>query len=149
MAKIVLTTSWDKERIAPYLEEIVAAFRRYSERFKHELTLQELLEEICNGKKQLWLVLDDDDAFLAAVTTQLQYTALGKKRALVCGCSGKGGLELVDYLSVIEDWARENGAFEMEILGRLGWKPSLKKQGYGIDMVYYRKGLEDGGKAPN
>ncbi|WP_406604315.1 hypothetical protein [Bartonella gliris] len=145
MAKVFLTSSWDMERIAPYLEEILNAFRQYEERFKHDFTLQELIEEICNGKKQLWLVLDDDDQFLAAVTTQIQKTVLGKKRVLVCGCSGKGGLELVDHISVIEDWARENGAFEMEILGRLGWKPALIKQGYGIDMVYYRKGLEDGG----
>lgn len=144
MAKIVLTSCWDKERIAPYLEDIFAAFRRYSERFKHEVTFEQLIEELYSGKKQLWLVLDDDDAFLAAITTQLQYTALGKKRALVCGCSGKGGLELADHLTVIEAWARENGAFEMEILGRLGWKPALTKKGYGIDMIYYRKGLEDG-----
>ncbi|MBB5074429.1 hypothetical protein HNQ69_001571 [Bartonella callosciuri] len=141
MAKVFLTSSWDKERIAPYLEEILAAFRRYVERFKHEMTLQELIEAICSGKKQLWLILDDDERFLAAVTTQLQYTALGKKRALICECSGKGVLDLVDNLKFAEDWARENGAHEMEILGRLGWQRALNKQGYGIDMIYYRKDL--------
>ncbi|EJF77789.1 Uncharacterised protein [Candidatus Bartonella washoeensis] len=144
MAQVFLTSSWDKERIAPYLEEIVAAFSQYVERFKHELTLQELLEEICSGKKQLWLLLDDDDQFLAAVTTQLQYTALGKKRALICDCCGKGCVDLVDHLQFVEEWARENGACEIEILGRLGWQRSLKKQGYGIDMVYFRKDLGNG-----
>ncbi|WP_208442423.1 hypothetical protein [Bartonella raoultii] len=141
MAQIVLTTSWDRERIAPYLEEILASFRAYVERFKHEVTLQELIEAICSGKKQLWLVLDDEDQFLAAVTTQIQQTVLGKKRALICECSGKGVLDLVDNLKVAEDWARENGAFEIEILGRLGWKRALDKQGYGITMLYYRKEL--------
>ncbi|PIT67952.1 hypothetical protein [Bartonella tribocorum] len=141
MAKVYLTTSWDMERIAPYLEEIIASFRGYVERFKHEMTLQDLIEAICTGKKQLWLVLDDNERFLAAVTTQIQQTVLGKKRALICECSGKGVLDQVDNLQVAEDWARENGAFEIEILGRLGWKRALNKQGYGIDMLYYRKEL--------
>ncbi|WP_375656292.1 hypothetical protein [Bartonella sp. MR63HLJHH] len=141
MAKVFLTSSWDIERIAPYLEEIIASFREYVERFKHEITLQELIESICSGKKQLWLVLDDEERFLAVVTTQIQQTVLGKKRALICECSGKGVLDQVDNLQVAEDWARENGAFEMEILGRLGWKRALDKQGYSIDMLYYRKEL--------
>ncbi|UNE54973.1 hypothetical protein [Bartonella machadoae] len=144
MAKVFLTSCWDQERIAPYLEEIIAAFGQYVERFKDEITLQQLIEEICSGKKQLWLVLDDDDQFLLAGTTQIQHTVLGKKRALICDCCGRGALELVDHLGVIEDWARENGAFEMEILGRLGWKPALTKKGYGIDMIYFRKDLKDG-----
>ncbi|WP_208441954.1 hypothetical protein [Bartonella raoultii] len=141
MAKVYLTSSWDLERIAPYFEDIFASLSAYVERFKHEVTLQELIEAICTGKKQLWLVLDDEERFLAAVTTQIQETVLGKKRALICECSGKGGLDLVDHLSAIEDWARENGAFEIEILGRLGWKRALDKQGYGITMLYYRKEL--------
>ncbi|WP_019224126.1 hypothetical protein [Bartonella rattaustraliani] len=143
MTEIVLTSSWDKEHMAPYLDEIVASFRRYVERFKHEVTLQELIEQICSGQKQLWLVLDEGH-FLGAVTTKIQETVLGKKRALICECVGKRGLELISHLRSIEDWARENGAFEIEILGRLGWKRALGKQGYGIDMVYYRKGLGDG-----
>lgn len=141
MAQVFLTTSWDKERIAPYLEDIIACFNEYVERFKDEITLQGLIEEICTGKKQLWVVLDDEDRFLAAVTTQIQQTVLGKKRALICECSGKGILDQVDNLQVAEDWARENGASEIEILGRLGWKRALTKQGYGITMLYYRKEL--------
>ncbi|MET3560731.1 hypothetical protein ABID39_001440 [Bartonella japonica] len=141
MAKVFLTTSWDRERMAPYLEEIIACFSEYVERFKDEITLQDLIEAICTGKKQLWLVLDDEDRFLAAVTTQIQQTVLGKKRALICECSGKGILDQVDNLKVAEDWARENGASEIEILGRLGWKRALTKQGYGITMLYYRKEL--------
>ncbi|WP_273760863.1 hypothetical protein [Bartonella sp. ML70XJBT.G] len=144
MAKVYLTSSWDLERIAPYFDEILSSLSAYVERFKHEVTLPELIEAICSGKKQLWLILDDEDQFLAAVTTQLQYTALGKKRALICECSGKGVLDLVDNLQFAEDWARENGAFEIEILGRLGWKRALEKQGYGIDMLYYRKELRNG-----
>ncbi|WP_273755688.1 hypothetical protein [Bartonella sp. MM73XJBT.G] len=141
MAKVYLTSSWDLERIAPYFEEILASLRAYVERFKHEMTLQELLEAICTGKKQLWLVLDDDERFLAAVTTQIQETVLGKKRALICECSGKDVLDQIENLKVVEDWARENSAFEIEILGRLGWKRALNKQGYGIGMLYYRKEL--------
>lgn len=141
MAKVFLTTTWDIERIAPYLEDIIASFREYVERFKDEITLQGLIEEICSGKKQLWVVLDDEDRFLAAVTTQIQQTVLGKKRALICECSGKGILDQVNNLKVAEDWARENGASEIEILGRLGWKRALTKQGYGITMLYYRKEL--------
>ncbi|GAA5099195.1 hypothetical protein [Bartonella acomydis] len=141
MAKVFLTTFWDMERIAPYFEDIIASLSAYVERFKHEITLQELIEAICSGKKQLWLVLDDDKRFLAAVTTQIQETVLGKKRALICECSGKGILDQIDNLKIAEDWARENGAFEIEILGRLGWKRALNKQGYGIDMLYYRKEL--------
>ncbi|WP_175868717.1 hypothetical protein [Bartonella gabonensis] len=141
MAKVYLTSSWDMERIAPYFEEIFASLSAYVERFKHEVTLQNLIEAICTGKKQLWLVLDDDERFLAAFTTQIQETVLGKKRALICECSGKGVLDQIDNLKVVEDWARENGAFEIEILGRLGWKRALDKQGYGITMLYYRKEL--------
>ncbi|EJF74100.1 hypothetical protein [Bartonella birtlesii] len=141
MAKVFLTSSWAMERIAPYFEEIISSFCVYVERFKHEITLQELIEAICSGQKQLWLILDDDEQFLAVFTTQIQQTVLGKKRALICECSGQGVLDLVDHLKFIEDWARENGAFEIEILGRLGWKRVLDKQGYGISMLYYRKEL--------
>ncbi|UNF43009.1 hypothetical protein MNL08_04080 [Bartonella krasnovii] len=141
MAKVYLSTSWDLERIAPYFEEILASLSAYVERFKHEVTLQELIEAICTGKKQLWLVLDEDEGFLAAVTTQIQKTVLGKKRALICECSGKGVLDQIENLKVVEDWARDNGAFEIEILGRLGWKRTLDKQGYRVEMLYYKKEL--------
>lgn len=144
MVQVVLTTSWDRTRIASYLEEIIASFCQYVEHFKHEITLQELIEAICSGKKQLWLVLDDEEQFLAALTTQIEQTILGKRRVVICECSGQGVLSLVDNLKFIEDWAIENGALEMEILGRLGWKRALSKQGYGVEMIYYRKDLGHG-----
>ena len=139
------TTDWPFDRIAGYGPQITAAMRKLVERFPHQVTVRSLAEDIFSGKNQLWLILDDEDAFVAFVTSEIKVNeATGYKTVILSELAGEGGTDLVQLIGPIEDWARSIGAQELTPVGRLGWRKSLARQGYEADIVLYRKELTHG-----
>jgi hypothetical protein len=93
------------------------------------------------GELQLWLVLEGDE-FRSVVLTKLQTNPdTGWKNVVVTSMGGEDGVEAAPLISLIEDWARENGASEVTVTGRLGWKRLLAPSGYKLDFAYFRKEL--------
>ena len=71
-----------------------------------------------------------------ALVTTIQ-TKGGKTFALLLLLAGRMS-SWTQYLPIVEDWARDQGAEEVRIYGRLGWK---KLTGYAIDYVKLVKTL--------
>jgi hypothetical protein len=140
--KIELTTDWPLERLAGYGPQITAAMRKLVERFPTELTVKSLMGDLMSGKAQLWLIMDDDDGFIAFVMTEIRMNeATGHRHVVLSELAGGGGVDVVPMIQPIERWAREQGITDIRPVGREGWKRALKKMGYRVDICLFRKEL--------
>ena len=140
--KVELTSSWSPERFGPYGPAVTAAMRKLAERFPREVRTEHLAQEVISGKRQLWLILDDDDRFVSFVLTEIQVNdATGLKTLVIPSFAGDEGAATVPMIGALEDWALEQDCDEAMVWGRLGWKKALAREGYGLDVAIYRKPL--------
>lgn len=145
MKYVVLPTDdWTQEEIQPYFKDLKECFEKITKKFPDDLSPEHLVECILSGLTKLWLVFDEDQKFVAFVTTQLEVSLSGVKRVNIKQLAGKAEVEYLvpDVLYVIEGYAREIGAEEITICGRLGWKRELQKYGYGISYARYGRKLD-------
>ncbi len=142
---IHLTQDWPLERLAKYGPQITQAMRKLVARFPEDVSLERLAKDIATGAHQLWLILDENEEFKAFVTTKLEVSAVtGRKHVNLCDLGGEGGLNLVEMITPIEEWARSIGADEVNPVGRFGWRKELARLGYRPTVIKYRKVLKNG-----
>lgn len=142
---IHLTQDWPLERLAKYGPELTAAMKKLVARFPEDVSLELLATEIRAGIQKLWLILDENDAFKAFVTSKTTTSAeTGRTRVELCELGGEGGINLVELIKPIEEWARSIGADEINPVGRFGWRKELARLGYRPAVIRYRKVLKNG-----
>jgi hypothetical protein len=95
-------------------------------------TLDSVYEGLCDKKMQLWMYGHD-----VALVTSIQVKE-GKKFCLLLALGGEDLSSWFQYLPIVEDWAKDEGAEEVRVYGRLGW---VKLTGYDIDYVKLVKKL--------
>lgn len=140
--RVELTTSWPWEKFAPYGPAVTAAMNKLQKRFPREVSVAHLAREIQQGKRQLWLILDDDDKFVSYVLTNIQTNdATGLKTLIIPSFAGEEGEACVALIGALEAWGRDQGCDEVLIYGRQGWKRSVAKEGYAMHMAIFRKPL--------
>jgi len=140
-----LTQDWPLERLARYGPELVAAMKKLVRRFPDELSVRTLFEQIMRGEQQLWLILDESEAFKAFATSEITISEFtGKRRVILCELAGAGGVDLTDLIEPFEDWAREIGAAEVHVIGRTGWRKALATHGFKPFIMRYRKVVRNG-----
>lgn len=141
--RIDLTTGMTQEDMAPLWPGIVRCLEKYVARFPDEETVQNILLQCATGRRQLWVVRDEDGAVvLAPVTEIVKNDATGKVRLVCAEVGGERLGEALPLLETIERWAkREHGATESDLIGRRGWDRLLKPRGYQLAAQIFRKGL--------
>ena len=87
---------------------------------------------LCRSEMQLW-TWDDRAALVTAIQT-----SKGKTFCLLLGLGGEALSEWLQYLPIVEDWAKDEGAEEVRIYGRRGW---ARLTGYDIDYTSMVKKL--------
>lgn len=133
------TTTWPAEKLLPYGAQITAAMRKLVDRFPREITVLHLAQEIITGKKQLWLIMDDEK-FVSIVLTEIQINdATGAKNLHIASLAGDEGASTVPLGVELEKWGIENGCTEARTLAREGWTKPLLKHGYKKRMVLFCK----------
>jgi len=94
-------------------------------------TLAEIYEGLCSKQMQLWMYGN------GALVTSIQ-TDKRNKYCLLLTLAGERMSEWFQYFPIVENWARDEGAVEMRLYGRPGWK---KITGYKIDYCKMSKQL--------
>lgn len=141
MLEIHNTTDWPYEKVAPYGPAITAAMHKLVARYPKDVTLKGLAADVISGKQQLWLILEGE-AFSSFVLTEIRTNpATENKAVMVTSMAGEDGPVSAPLIAKIEDWARSIGAHEVSVLGRVGWRKLLGREGYATDAVLYRKDL--------
>lgn len=139
--KIVLTSDWSYEQLAPYTKSITAAMHKLRDKFPREVDIGHLAGEIMSGKRQLWLILDGDK-FVSFVLSEIQTNnATGLKTIVVPSMAGEDGPETVPLIAEIEKYGLEQGCDKSAVYGRHGWKRSLAQEGYELEMCIFGKPL--------
>lgn len=99
---------------------------------------EDLIEQIRNRDRQLWLVTDGDDVLCALLTSVL---ADRLKTVLLSHCVGAGLGRWCQMFGIIEAWARDIGAKRIEAITRPGWERVLKGAGLKKTHVVLEKRL--------
>lgn len=141
--KVVLTDGWSAEQAEPYTADVFRAFAKLVEERPQDLTVQHLVWMVCKDgeRNNLWLVLDEDGRFLSFLMTRIETcVATGVKSVTALNMAGEQGPESMDAIyDTVVPWAKAQGATIVDIAGRDGWWPGLKKMGFKRHAVLYRK----------
>ncbi len=98
-------------------------------------TLEDIYQGLIGSEMQLWT--SHDDEIEAAVVTTIQ-TVRDVKGCLILTAGGTNAVEWLEWLPVMETWAKGEGCKEMRIFGRIGW---ARKIGYDIKYTKMSKQL--------
>ena len=111
------------ERAKPHLEK---ALEHSDDEFKIDDVLQFLLDRAM----QLWVLYDisTHDVVMAGCTEIIDYPRSKICRVVLFG--GISGMMWQEYLTIIEDWAKEQGCVSIESLARKGMAKKLIKLNY-------------------
>lgn len=102
-------------------------------------TLEDIYDNLLFGDMQLWVWQSDDcrAEIYAALVTTIQT----RKNVTFCLFLALGGSKLdewIEFLPIVERWAKENDCDEMRIYGRIGWARHI---GYDIEYTKMTKRL--------
>lgn len=125
---------------------IIKCLEKYVQRFPDDETVENILLQCANGRRELWIVEDETgEVILAAVTEVVKMDATGNNRMIFAECAGSRIGEIMPLINQMEQWAAsERQAVDAEFVGRKGWEPLLKPFGYEPVAVIYRKSLRNG-----
>lgn len=122
-----LVTIWPK--VAPMLEPALAVGE----------TIGDVLTKLYLQEAQLWAIFENGEP-LAAVVTEIFTDENGDKIANIWAAGGSGINRWIDYIDMIEDWARDNGCVAIIVeKTRRGMHRLLK--GYKVTHVTLGKEL--------
>ena len=112
---------WEKTK--PHLEKAL----EYGD---GEFQIDDVLKFLLDRTMQLWVLCDTDsrDVLIAVCTEIIDYPRSKICRVVLFG--GISGMMWQEYLTIIEDWAKEQGCSSIESLARKGMAKKLIKLNY-------------------
>lgn len=127
----VVDTFWDK------------ALPLFSKAFKYasvKIDPEDVRQDVAVGNQTLWVVFEDTpDNMIGAFTIRVKSYPAG---LALCG-EHLGGERLDEWadnlFGVMEEYARDLGIKNLELIGRRGWEKILKPKGWKADLVIFEK----------
>ena len=105
------------------LPEVSGYLRDIELRHQGELSVAAIAREVLEQRWHFWLVWDGTAA--AVLATEIYRDKGGDKRCRIPFCSGRDMDTWVGLISVIEQYARENGCRRLDMIARKGWAKRL------------------------
>lgn len=137
MIKLYNTSSWNEKKLKPYLGNILIALKKLEGKIP-QLSAKLLWSDIKSGKKELWIIKNNNE-FVAIVLTETRQNHKGQKSLIVHDYSGTGLNFISEILSKLQQWLKKNNIKYIEIAGRKGWEKILKEEGFKIKEQIYIK----------
>lgn len=117
--KLYNCSNWSLARLFTYKEQIGQAMEKLASRFPGDIAVPDILQDITSGRHEMWLILDEQEEFIAFLTTEFSTTLEGKKRLNLCQLGGRGGAVLAQFLPQLEQYGRIHDASEICPIGRI------------------------------
>jgi hypothetical protein len=119
------------EELKKFAPSIARCIDRIVESAPERLTGTWLLQEVDEGRQDLWLIMTENDDLVMVAFSHLQhYQATGYTFMKIIGLAGDKMEDAWPLLEEFEAFARSAGAESIEIVGRPGWARCLKDHGY-------------------
>lgn len=142
---IRLTSGMTTEEMQAMWPDIVRCLQRFVERFPHDETVENILQQCACGRRQLWVIQDETGkVVLAPVTEIVRVDATGALRMIYCIVSGDNIVDAMPCIAEMERWGVAQGCTEFDAIGRKGWAPFVAPYGLKPAGVLYRKRLGNG-----
>mgnify|MGYP003111319877 FL=1 len=109
-----------------------------------KMELIDVLNGVLDGTYVLWVVMEEDDTLIAAITTRIVQYPKRKSMALdwVGGSKMNKWNDMV--IETISEFAKKNDCQHLEGYGRKAWARSLKKYGFYPEYIAYRMEINNG-----
>jgi hypothetical protein len=98
---------------------------------------RDIEEPVLSGEKLLWLALDEERIWAAAVTGL--HVERGRKLGIIWACGGHEKQKWLSLKDRLEQFARDEGCEAMRVYGRRGWARDL--QDYKLISITLEKAL--------
>jgi len=125
--------------------EVVQVLGRSVATSNGKYSMPDLYNGIMADHYVLWVVIDDDDRIVAAITSRIvKYSDTQQGMAL----DWIGGKRMTEWLPMVQrvmsKYARDNGCTHLEGFGRKAWGRVLANYGWKPEYIAYRMELSDG-----
>lgn len=139
--KIVDTTGWLPHQLDLYWPEIFAAMVKLKTKLPDDISYSVILSVWHSGRRKLWLVLDDNDAFMAFAMTEIETNlATGKRFVTLKDMAGDGVIAArAEICAALEKYADSEGIGDRRIHGLLPWARVTAPFGYEPHTITLRK----------
>lgn len=142
-------SSLDKAVILPiqtedldyYKDFVVSCIKRALEHTDGEISLESVLSDIANHKRQLWVIKYQNDYIAAVVTLIYTHESTGTKIGEVTIAGGRDHHLWDHFTDVVGRWFKSQGCHFIDIIGRPGWQKLYHKRGFRTAYVQLRKDL--------
>lgn len=112
--------------LGQYLPAISWHLQSFAIRSGGKFTVDDLISDLTNSRRQLWLGVDPDIRAVALT----QVLADHKDTVSLTHCAGEGAVDWVHLIDGIRAWARDRGSQAFEVTCRPGWEKYLKGHGF-------------------
>jgi hypothetical protein len=139
--KIVDTTGWLPHQLDLYWPQIFAAMVKLKTKLPDDISYSVILSVWHSGRRKLWLVLDDNDAFMAFAMTEIETNlATGKRFVTLKDMAGDGVIAArAEICAALEKYADSEGIGDRRIHGLLPWARVTAPFGYEPHTITLRK----------
>lgn len=139
--KVVDTSGWLPHQLDPYWPDIFAAMVKLKAKLPDDVSYSILLAFWANGRRKLWLVLDDNDAFMAFAMTEIETNlATGKRFVTLKDMAGDGVIAArAEICAALEKYADSEGIEDRRIHGLPAWAKVTAPFGYEPHTITLRK----------
>lgn len=128
------------EDVDHYLDFAIPCIQSALEHTDDETRLSDILSDIDNQAKQLWIIKDQGE-YLAAIITEIYTTQSGFKIGEIFGAGGKNHEKWDHFVDVVGEWFKAQGCDTMQIIGRPGWKKLYEPRGFVHKYTVLRRKL--------
>jgi len=139
MSAAILIPRENVEQVWPLVEPFV---KRVCARHADELSEGGVLEDACQGLKQIWLAWDEaSQTVQAVVCTTIEEALDGTRTARILFCTGQEREAWQDLIGDVIAWAGQNHCKRFKAMARKGWSRHLAGFGFKPTHVMFEKEL--------
>lgn len=144
--RVVDTSSWLPHQLDLYWPDIFAAMATLKAKLPDDVSYSILLATWANGRRKLWLILDDE-RFVAFAMTEIETNlATGKRFFVLKDMAGEGAIAAREELcTALEASAASEGITDIRINGLPGWAKVTASFGYKPHTTLLKKMVDANG----
>lgn len=139
--QVVDTTGWMPWELDAYWPDIFSAMIKLKAKLPDKVSYSVLLSCWHSARRKLWLVLDEDNKFLAFAMTEVETNlATGKRFVTLKDMAGEGVIKArAEICAAMEAYADNEGIEDKFIQGLPAWAKVTASFGYEPSMIFLKK----------
>lgn len=132
----------DVQEVWPFIMPYLASALRHD---NGEMSLEGVAAALIQGPMMAWLVIDNHEMQGVVTTHIIDYDCKRTLEIVHFACAASRE-EWVPLFETLERWAAANGCFDIELIGRPGWRRVAPDMGFNETSVVMNKRVDYSGQ---